>query len=102
MQSKMYRRRNEPARSIIAASHEAPTAAPSGLRPPGYPARLEHVLDVLNAPGTTTEIFQALLRPTRGILERDLDLGLAQELTLQNVFDDWDQHMLKLKGLLQL
>ena len=65
---------DEPAPSIIATASEAPTSAPPGFSPPpDHHLVLGQALDVLNAPATTRETFQALLRPPTSMLPYDLD-----------------------------
>ena len=65
----------EPTGSVAPAASDAPTAAPA----PGYlpPPVIGRALDILNAPGTTREEFQALFN------SRNLGPGDMEELSPQ-------------------
>ena len=75
------------------ASSDAPTAAPGLPRQPV--ARIDRALDVLNAPGSTRQEFQAYFNPRNfgpGDLE-ELSPELWEELRLDGAVDEYDLHM---------
>ena len=84
---------DEPTISVARASSDAPTAAPGLPRQPV--ARIDRGLDVLNAPGSTRQEFQAYFNPRNlgpGDLE-ELSPELWEELRLDGVVDEYDLHM---------
>ena len=84
---------DEPTISVARASSDAPTAAPGLPRQPV--ARIDRALDVLNAPGSTRQEFQAYFNPRNlgpGDLE-ELSPELWEELRLDGAVDEYDLHM---------
>ena len=84
----------EPTGSVAPAASDAPTAAPA----PGYlpPPVIGRALDVLNAPGSTREEFQALFNSRNlgpGDME-ELSSELWEELRLDSAeaeYDLWEE-----------
>ena len=84
---------DEPTISVARASSDAPTAAPGLPRQPV--ARIDRALDVLNAPGSTRQEFQAYFNPRNlgpGDLE-ELSPELWEEFRLDGAADEYDLHM---------
>ena len=84
---------DEPTISVARASSDAPTAAPGLPRQPV--ARIDRALDVLNAPGSTRQEFQAYFNPRNlgpGDLE-ELSPELWEEFRLDGAAGEYDLHM---------
>ena len=78
---------DEPTISVAPAASDVPTAAPGRSSQPV--ARIDRALDVLNAPGSSGQGFQAYFNP-RNLGPGDL-VGLSPELWEES--DEYDLHM---------
>ena len=79
--------------SVAPAASDVPTAAPGRSSQPV--ARIDRALDVLNAPGSTRQEFQAYFNPRNfgpGDLE-ELSPQLWEEFRLDGAADEYDLHM---------
>ena len=84
---------DEPTISVAPAASDVPTAAPGRSSQPV--ARIDRALDVLNAPGSTRQEFQAYFNPRNlgpGDLE-ELSPELWEEFRLDGAADEYDLHM---------
>ena len=84
---------DEPTISVAPAASDVPTAAPGRSSQPV--ARIDRALDVLNAPGSSRQEFQAYFNPRNlgpGDLE-ELSPELWEEFRLDGAADEYDLHM---------
>ena len=84
---------DEPTISVAPAASDVPTAAPGRSSQPV--ARIGRALDVLNAPGSSRQEFQAYFNPTNlgpADLE-ELSPELWEEFRLDGAADEYDLHM---------
>ena len=84
---------DEPTTSVAPAASDVPNAAP-GLQSQPV-ARIDRALDVLNAPGSTRQEFQAYFNPRNlgpGNME-ELSPELWEELRLDGAADEYDLYM---------
>ena len=84
---------DEPTISVAPAASDVPTAAPGRSSQPV--ARIDRALDVLNAPGSNRQEFQAYFNPRNlgpGDLE-ELSPELWEEVRLDGAADEYDLHM---------
>ena len=84
---------DEPTISVAPAASDVPTAAPGRSSQPI--ARIDRALDVLNAPGSTRQEFQAYFNPRKpggGDLE-ELSPEVWEEFRLDGAADEYDLHM---------
>ena len=84
---------DEPTISVAPAASDVPTDAPGRSSQPV--ARIDTALDVLNAPGSTRQEFQAYFNP-RNLGPRDLEElspELWEEFRLDGAADEYDLHM---------
>ena len=83
---------DEPTISVAPAASDVPTAAPGRSSQPV--ARIDRALDVLNAPGSTRQEFQAYFNPRNfgpGDLE-EVSPELWEEFRLHGAADEYDLH----------
>ena len=84
---------DEPTISVAPAASDVPTAAPGRSSQPV--ARIDRALDVLNAPGSSRQEFQAYFNPRNlgpGDVE-ELSPELWEEFRLDGAADEYDLHM---------
>ena len=83
---------DEPTISVAPAASDVPTAAPGRSSHPV--ARIDRALDVLNAPGSSRQEFQAYFNP-RNLGPGNLELSpeLWEEFRLDGAADEYDLHM---------
>ena len=85
---------DEPTISVAPAASDVPTAAPGRSSQPV--ARIDRTLDVLTAPGSSRQEFQAYFNPSNlgpGDLEEELSPELWEEFRLDGAADEYDLHM---------